>query len=127
MAAMEPSAPSSWSRSISKTRPRPPNMGGSADAGAGEGPLSFSAGASTPLPALVKKVLKLSDDEILSLYHYAQNEAAREADWRGIARAEEPRGDYVAFLKTLERRSASRSHPAQEASGVEAVGVCCQP
>jgi len=31
-----------------------------------------------------KKVLKLTDDEILSLYESAQAEAAMESDWRGI-------------------------------------------
>mmetsp|Transcript_78054 Transcript_78054/g.154682 ORF Transcript_78054/g.154682 Transcript_78054/m.154682 type:complete len:192 (-) Transcript_78054:101-676(-) len=36
-------------------------------------------------PILPRKVLKLTDEEILSLYHDAQAEAAMEADWRGIA------------------------------------------
>lgn len=31
-----------------------------------------------------RKALKLTDDEILKLYHVAQNEAAAEADWRDV-------------------------------------------
>lgn len=77
--------------------------GGSADAAAGE-------------------VLKLTDEEILNLYHFAQNEAAREADWRGITAMNEERGavtsDYLALMRSLEsRRPASR--PTEEEQ-------CCQ-
>jgi hypothetical protein len=40
---------------------------------------------SVPEQKVPRKSLKLSDDEILGIYHSAQVEAAIEADWRGIS------------------------------------------
>eukprot|EP00440_Ansanella_granifera_P019227 gb/GFBE01020888.1/.p1 GENE.gb/GFBE01020888.1/~~gb/GFBE01020888.1/.p1 ORF type:complete len:223 (+),score=39.27 gb/GFBE01020888.1/:1-669(+) len=77
-----------------------PTIGGSADAGAGllacrtdDAAPAVCSTVQMEQPAAVvypptrrapKKVLKLTDDEILDLYRFAQAEAAHEADWRGI-------------------------------------------
>lgn len=54
----------------------------------GEGNMMYGAQtAQQPVqqePKAPRKSLKLSDDEILSIYRSAQEEAATEADWRGI-------------------------------------------
>ena len=102
---------SAWARAISKERPL---IHGGADAAAGapHPQLAKKAGmrlrawpasdAAMVLLVWPLQVLKLTDAEILKLYHFAQNEAAREADWLGIQEVEEPRKDYVALLQALE-------------------------
>lgn len=49
-----------------------------------EGNGASSAADVQPEPKAPRKNLKLSDDEILSIYRSAQAEAAIEADWRGV-------------------------------------------
>merc|ERR1712032_499079 len=48
---------------------------------------------SPPEPSPPKKPLKLSDNELLSLFRGAQKEASLEADWRGIQDPPSRRGD----------------------------------
>jgi len=83
-----------------------------------EASVSRQSGAATmhlgrPKP---RKVLKLTDDEILKLYHVAQHEAAAEVDWRHIQwQGAGPYGHDSGFASggdtsSLPRTSGKRGH-----------------
>eukprot|EP00435_Cladocopium_sp_Y103_P037135 s333_g9.t1 len=63
--------PAGTLRCSSRPMQEPPYSGGSADAAAGEA----VDRAASEHQHVVKKVLKLTDEEILNLYHFAQTEA----------------------------------------------------
>lgn len=61
-----------------------------------------------------RRVLKLTDDEILSLYHDAQQEAAIEADWRGIQ------------VPTASRGSSDGGGTSRSSAARGPAESCCQ-
>lgn len=100
-------------------------------------------------PKAPRKSLKLSDDEILSIYRSAQEEAATEADWRGIEGpamntlssrsgadlpppgSQQPQGGDHEYLKILSR---ALQEPGSENAALTAEildpskgVVCCRP
>ncbi|CAE7832700.1 NLRC3 [Symbiodinium sp. KB8] len=104
----------------------------SADAAAGvaaspEQARCFEEVEPEPSPRTARKVLKLTDEEILTLYRFAQAEAAHEADWRGLpqepsapgSRREVPGtlamgADYLELLKKAMKElgyEGSETHP----------------
>ncbi|CAE7410580.1 unnamed protein product [Symbiodinium natans] len=121
--------------------------GGSADAAAGlvaspeQAPEPGFVEAE-PSPLVARKVLKLTDEEILTLYRFAQAEAAHEADWRGLPQElctpcrprEGPAlgtgADYLELLKKAMEEPAlapiARAAAPEESEEAESA-VCCQP
>lgn len=61
-----------------------------------------------------KKALRLNDDEILSLYRSAQNEAQKEADWRGLGE--------LPSSRTLSAASDGHGHDSTVRSADKAAG-----
>merc|ERR1712083_998803 len=83
---------------------------------------SFSENATgQPEPVAAKKPLRLSDNEILSLFRGAQKEASLEADWRGIqdppARREQ--SDAIGSAAKLPASSASVASTAELRSSAD--------
>ncbi|CAE8613332.1 unnamed protein product, partial [Polarella glacialis] len=70
------------------------------------------------MPPAPKRVLKLTDDEILGLYHAALAEAAHEADWRGIQ--DRPGRSSSASTTPVER--CCEDLPRMGSSNEEATG-----